>query len=247
MRSTAARNPSRSSTGAQGAVGTPAPLRNVFSTTRSWLIRRIAGAGRTGFREARRSSPSALTFSNSKLITSTAAANSRRPRRFVVVADGRRRRHLAGWAVASRGSGYGSDSPAGRPRAPTSGRADRRRPARWSHSAAAGNVMSEPAARSARGSSATSRVCSCAQRIQPRGQRRIGDGEDRGGQQRRIHRPGPADRQRADRDPGRHLHDRKQAVHPLQTMRFHRHARAPAAASRRRTCPADAPPRRRRR
>ena len=40
-------------------------------------MRRIPGAGRTGLSEASKSSPSALTFSNSKLITSTAAANAR--------------------------------------------------------------------------------------------------------------------------------------------------------------------------
>jgi len=62
-----------------GAVGTPIRLRKVFSATRSWLVRRIAGDGRTGFNDARRSRPSALTFSNSKLMTSTAEAKRRRP------------------------------------------------------------------------------------------------------------------------------------------------------------------------
>ena len=65
------------STGAHGAVATPAALRKLFSSIRSWLIRSTDGAGRTGRSEASRSSPSALTFSNSKLITSTAAANAR--------------------------------------------------------------------------------------------------------------------------------------------------------------------------
>ena len=36
--------------------------------------------------------------------------------------------------------------------------------------------------------------------------------EDRGGEQRRVDRAGLADRQRADRHAGRHLHDREQAV-----------------------------------
>ena len=42
-------------------------------------VRKTSGDGRTGFSDARRSRPSALTFSNSKLMTSTAAANARRP------------------------------------------------------------------------------------------------------------------------------------------------------------------------
>jgi hypothetical protein len=64
-------------TGRQGAVPMPRPLTKLFSAMRSWLMRRIAGAGRTGFSEASRSRPSALTFSNSKLMTSTAAAKAR--------------------------------------------------------------------------------------------------------------------------------------------------------------------------
>ncbi len=78
MSATAARSSSRPDTEAHGAVGTPASFRNRFSTTRSWLTRSTAGAGRTGLREASNSSPSALTFSNSKLMTSTAPAKARR-------------------------------------------------------------------------------------------------------------------------------------------------------------------------
>jgi hypothetical protein len=61
----------------QGAVGTPAAFRVDFSSTRSWLMRSTVGEGRTGLSEASRSSPSAETFSNSKVITSTAAAKAR--------------------------------------------------------------------------------------------------------------------------------------------------------------------------
>jgi hypothetical protein len=55
----------------------PRPLMKDFSAILFWLTRRMSGDGRTGFNDARSSRPSALTFSNSKLITSTAAANAR--------------------------------------------------------------------------------------------------------------------------------------------------------------------------
>ena len=164
-------------------------------------------------------------------------------RRLVVVADGRRGGR-PGWpGCPVRGSGCGSDSRAGRRPAPTSGQAGRRPRGRWWRSAAAGERHSRRvvAARPAR-----SRLLLRAG-IQPRGQRRIAGGQDRGGQQRRVHRAGAADGQGADRDAGRHLHDRKQAVHALESCGFPPARRAPAAGSRRRTCRADAPHRRRRR
>ncbi len=60
------------------AVAMPRPLIKLFSTMRARLVRNMSGDGRTGVREASSSSPSALTFSNSKLITSTALAKARR-------------------------------------------------------------------------------------------------------------------------------------------------------------------------
>ena len=48
--------------------------------------------------------------------------------------------------------------------------------------------------------------------------------EDRRGQQRRIGRARDADRQRADRNAGRHLHDRQQRIEAAQRLRLHRHA-----------------------
>ena len=60
-----------------GGGPTPQPFRNAFSATRSWLTRSTAGEGRTGRSEASRSRPSALTFSNSKVMTSTTAAKRR--------------------------------------------------------------------------------------------------------------------------------------------------------------------------
>ncbi len=88
---------------AQGAVAMPTPLTKDFSAIRSWLTRSTAGAGRTGLSEASKSSPSALTFSNSKLMTSTAAANARNDPGSRVIADRDRMRHLGGRAVALAG------------------------------------------------------------------------------------------------------------------------------------------------
>ena len=74
---TAGSNAARLSIAAQAAVGTPASRKNDFSATRSWLIRSTDGEGRTGRIDCSRSSPVALTFSNSKVMTSTAAAKAR--------------------------------------------------------------------------------------------------------------------------------------------------------------------------
>ena len=64
----------------------------------------------------------------------------------------------------------------------------------------------------------------------PRGRRRAPRGspgavaENRGGEQRGVGRAGRADRQRSDRDAGRHLHDGQQRVDAAQRLRLHRHA-----------------------
>ena len=60
--------------------------------------------------------------------------------------------------------------------------------------------------------------------IEPLGDFRIGQGNHGGGQQRGIGCPRLADRQRADRNPARHLQDRKQRILAFQRMRVHRHA-----------------------
>ena len=52
----------------------------------------------------------------------------------------------------------------------------------------------------------------------------ITEREDRRGEQRGIDRASLADRQRAHRDSGRHLHDRQQGVHAAQRGRGQRHA-----------------------
>ena len=53
-------------------------------------------------------------------------------------------------------------------------------------------------------------------------QRRVARGEDADGQQPGV--AGVADRDRRDRDAGRHLHDRQQRVHAVEVLQRHRHA-----------------------
>jgi hypothetical protein len=49
-------------------------------------------------------------------------------------------------------------------------------------------------------------------RIEPDGERRVAQGQNGCGQKRRVHGAGPADRERPNRDAGRHLNDREKAV-----------------------------------
>ena len=56
------------------------------------------------------------------------------------------------------------------------------------------------------------------------GDRRVHQGDDRGGQQGGVDRPGLADGQRADGHAARHLDDRHQAVHALQRVALDGHA-----------------------
>ena len=71
--------------------------------------------------------------------------------------------------------------------------------------------------------------------------------EDGGRQQGRVDGAGPADGQRADRDAGRHLHDRQQRVDARAAPSTRPARRGRAGASWRRPCPAGGRPRRRRR
>ena len=61
-------------------------------------------------------------------------------------------------------------------------------------------------------------VCSLAVSVEPRGKRRVAHGEDRRREQGGVHRARPADREGSDRNAGRHLHDREQAVHALEAL-----------------------------
>jgi len=56
----------------------------------------------------------------------------------------------------------------------------------------------------------------------PVGERIVMGGEDRGAEQRGVDRAGLADRERADRNAAGHLHDRQQAIHALERLRFDR-------------------------
>ena len=66
-----------------GATGTPAPVKNAFSATRSWATATEAPVGATRVSMASRSSAAAGTFSNSVVTasqsvpSSTSAASSR--------------------------------------------------------------------------------------------------------------------------------------------------------------------------
>jgi hypothetical protein len=53
---------------------------------------------------------------------------------------------------------------------------------------------------------------------------RVLGADDRGGEERGVHRAGATDRERADRDPRGHLHDGEQRVDPAQDLRLDRHA-----------------------
>ena len=97
------------------------------------------------------------------------------------------------------------------------------------------------------GSASTASVCSRAEALEHRAQLRARAREDRRREQRGVDRAGLADRERADRDAGRHLHDREQRVEPLRRARLASARRAPAGASSRRPCPAGGRRRRRRR
>jgi hypothetical protein len=68
--------------------------------------------------------------------------------------------------------------------------------------------------------------CRSAPRGTPRAPRgsRAGVAEDRGGEQRGVGGARHADGERADRDAGRHLHDRQQRVEAVQRLRLDRHA-----------------------
>ena len=57
MRAAASVSSARLWTGAQGAVATPARLRNCFSAMRSWLTRSISGDGRTGLERGQQVEP----------------------------------------------------------------------------------------------------------------------------------------------------------------------------------------------
>src|SRR3984893_32968 len=60
--------------------------------------------------------------------------------------------------------------------------------------------------------------------IEAVGEFRVGEREYGGGEERRVDRAGFADREGADRNAGRHLHDGEQAVLALERRRIHRHA-----------------------
>ena len=82
---------------------------------------------------------------------------------------------------------------------------------------------------------------------EPCRQRRIVQREHAGREQRGVDGAGLADRQRADRDAGGHLHDRVERIDAGQRLGFDREPRTPEVPSGTPSCPADARRRRRRR
>src|SRR5579884_615822 len=83
-------------TACQGAVAIPAPFIKLFSATRSWLMRKTAGDGRTGEWAASNSRPSALKFEGDDVHRSGKIAQ----RAIVfVIGTGCESGNLGGWAV----------------------------------------------------------------------------------------------------------------------------------------------------
>ena len=199
----------------------PAPLRARPAVAAPAATSRRSVAASTG------------TFSNSYVTTSTPCGELAERRPVVVGGLDRRARHER----------------RGRPRRRVEGDAarsrDRVRPARACGPSCPPpmtptRVVAEPLTRPGSGCSSTDAVCSSRKRSSAPAPFVVASAIDGRGEERGVDRARAPDRERADGHPGRHLDDREQRVETLQRLRLDRHARAPASASSRPPCPADA-------
>ena len=203
-----------------GPSGAPLAARNAFSATRSWAMATAAGDGATSVRAASRASAAAGRFSNSVVTTAHSAASaSRAPRSSNGATRWRSATAPAGaYAVGVEHQGAVAHR-AGREQRvaaelAAAEHADRRRRGDGAQGAAPGSRRA--CAASARRRRAIARQRGGEGLVVGREQ---GDGEQGG-----VGRAGLADRERGDRDAGRHLHDRVQRILPAEVLRRHRHA-----------------------
>ena len=221
--------------------GSRTSTRNCFSRMRSWAIATAAGDGATRRRarqELERCRRRVLELDRDDIghswpARSSAASSPNSASKWTSATA------LAGAAGRDRAPPCGNPSSA--PRSARSGRAARRRACRsWRRAGSA----------SCRGSCGAA-ACSpplVAVAVQRRPPSSLSSAaQHRHREQRRIRRPGLADRERRRRYAGRHLHDRQQRVLAAEVARRAPERRARARSSWRRASPAGAPLRRRRR
>ena len=126
---------------AQGAVGTPAPLRKLFSATRSWLIAQHRGRRPHRLQRGQQVQPLGADVLELEGDHVDRGGEGAQRGRVLVVAERDAGGDLRRPGCRARASGYGSDSRAAPPPWPTCGRAGRRRRCRSWRSAAAAPVM----------------------------------------------------------------------------------------------------------
>ena len=195
----------------QDAVAIPAVLRKPFSSARSWLIRSTEGDGRTGRIDSSSSRPSALTFSNSKVMTVHRLGEGAEQGRILVVAQERAGRNLRGRTILlGRQHVDAVTEPRGRhcghaPQLATADDPDR-------------GVGRKRAVHASEGCSATRSVW--AARCAARRAARAGSVKARIDPASNAAFTAPARPIASvpDGNAGRHLHDGKQAIHSLQRM-----------------------------